>query len=62
VIGGTSLFRFVSTPRAGAIFQGLCEQGVLIRPFQDAPDRLRIGLPASRDFDRLAKALKAQSR
>lgn len=58
VLGGTSLFRFVSTPNAGEVFRGLCERGVLTRPFDDAPERLRIGVPGEPGLARLAKALK----
>lgn len=58
IMGGTSLFRLVSTPRAGEIFEGLCRRGILTRPFEDAPDHLRIGTPKADDLDRLAGALK----
>lgn len=57
VIGGTSLFRYVSTPDARKTFTALCQQGILTRPFQDAPQRLRIGLPGPSGLDRLAAAL-----
>jgi cobalamin biosynthetic protein CobC len=58
VIGGTSLFRLISTPNAGALFQGLCEQGILTRPFQNVEDRLRIGVPRKASLARLAAALE----
>ncbi len=57
VIGGTDLFRLISTPRAGAIFRGLCERGVLTRPFEAAPNQLRIGVPGPDGLARLATAL-----
>lgn len=57
VTGGTSLFRYVFTPDAGEVFTGLCRRGILTRPFQDAPQRLRIGLPGPGGLDRLAAAL-----
>jgi len=58
VIGGTSLFRLTSTLGARALFEGLCEQGILTRPFPDAEDRLRIGVPREADLARLAAALE----
>ncbi|MCL6645091.1 MAG: aminotransferase class I/II-fold pyridoxal phosphate-dependent enzyme [Dehalococcoidia bacterium] len=58
ILGGTSLFRLVSSPRAGEVFEGLCRRGILTRPFEDAPDRLRIGTPRPDDLARLADALK----
>lgn len=58
VIGGVSLFRLVSTPEAQRLFQGLCERGILVRSFSDAPDRLRIGLADAHGFERLSTALK----
>jgi cobalamin biosynthetic protein CobC len=58
IVGGASLFRLISTPRAGALFEGLCGQGILTRPFQEAEDRLRIGVPRKADLARLAVALE----
>lgn len=58
IIGGTSLFRMVSAPDASALFEGLCEQGILTRPFHDAEDRLRIGVPREAGLTRLAAALE----
>lgn len=58
-IGGCGLFRWVAAPDAHAVFNRLCEQGVLTRPFADRPDRLRIGLPSIKDFNRFQKALQA---
>ena len=58
VIGGTSLFRLISTPSVSVLFEALCEQGILTRPFQDAEDRLRIGVPREAGLARLAAALE----
>lgn len=57
--GGCDLFRWVEVPDAHAVFNRLCEHGVLTRPFVDRPDRLRIGLPSAKDFNRFQKALQA---
>jgi cobalamin biosynthetic protein CobC len=57
-VGGTSLFRLISTPLAGSLFTGLCERGILTRPFQGAEDHLRIGVPREADLARLAAALE----
>ena len=46
VVGGTSLFRLASRADAGARFSALLRAGILTRPFAEAPDRLRFGLPA----------------
>jgi cobalamin biosynthetic protein CobC len=43
--GGTSLFRLVSSPRAGQWFTRLAEAGLLARPFAEHRDWLRFGLP-----------------
>jgi len=59
VVGGCDLFRLVETPDAHGLFQRLCEQGVLTRPFADRPDRLRVGLPSRKDFNRFQQALQA---
>lgn len=54
---GTALFRYVSTPRAGAIFAALARRGILVRRF-DAPAALRFGLPGdAAEWSRLAAAL-----
>jgi len=58
VIGGTRLFRLARHADAGERFLALLEAGILTRPFADAPDRLRFGLPADeRAWARLAEAL-----
>ncbi|WP_019831533.1 threonine-phosphate decarboxylase CobD [Sphingomonas sp. PR090111-T3T-6A] len=47
--GACPLFRLVRTPDAGALFERLARQGILTRPFDYAPDWLRIGLPGSEE-------------
>lgn len=44
-VRGTTLFRTIDTPRAPALFDALGRAGVWVRRFQDAPSRLRLGLP-----------------
>ena len=59
-LGETPLYRLVAHPAAGALFETLAAHGILARPFADAPDRLRFGLPgAETDWARLAAALRA---
>lgn len=55
--GGTDLFQLVSHPDAGMRFQRLGEAGVLVRPFADAPERLRFGLPPAHAWSRLQRTL-----
>lgn len=56
--GACSLFRLVETPDAAAIFERLGRAGILIRPFDYAPDWLRFGLPRDAGvLDRLDRAL-----
>ena len=58
VIGGTKLFRLASSADASERFLALLRQGLLTRPFADAPDFLRFGLPADEAaWVRLAAAL-----
>jgi cobalamin biosynthetic protein CobC len=59
VIGGCDLFRWVEVPDAHAVFQRLCEHGMLTRPFIDRNDRLRIGLPSRSDFNRFRQVYQA---
>ena len=60
VVGGTTLFRFVRSPGASALFDSLGQRGILVRKFKYLPDALRLGLPADDPaFDRLAKALSS---
>ena len=59
VSGGTSLYRFVRTPHAGAIVEALGRRGIIARAFARDPEALRFGLPDSPDaFDRLDSALR----
>ena len=58
VIGGTPLFRLVSTNQAEAIYQKLGQSGIMIRRFQYEPKWLRFGLPGNdKDWQRLESAL-----
>lgn len=58
VLGGTVLFRLVRHPQAAAFVLRLAAQGIHVRAFPDAHDRLRFGLPADDlAFVRLAAAL-----
>ena len=58
VIGGTTLFRLGSRADADERFAALLRAGLLTRPFEEAPDRLRFGLPANEEaWERLTKAL-----
>ena len=60
--GGTSLFRLARASNARTRFAGLLAAGILVRPFDFAPDLLRFGLPRGRDqWRRLAAALSAES-
>lgn len=57
--GGTSLFRFFKCQEGQEIYRLLGEQGVLVRPFADIKDHIRIGLPKDeREWERLEIALK----
>jgi cobalamin biosynthesis protein CobC len=60
VAGRTSLFRLVETPDAHRLFHHLAARAILVRPFAERRDQLRVGL--SRDAaaaERLADALRA---
>jgi len=58
VIGGTTLFRLASRADARERFAALLGAGILTRPFAEAPDRLRFGLPADEGaWERLAREL-----
>jgi cobalamin biosynthetic protein CobC len=57
--GACPLFTLVQTDGAAALFEKLSRAGILVRPFDDAPHRLRFGLPGSADaLDRLDAALR----
>ena len=59
IIGGTSLFRLAACADARAAFEQILAAGILTRPFADAPDRVRFGIPADETaWERLAKALR----
>jgi cobalamin biosynthesis protein CobC len=58
IVGGTSLFRLVQTPAAGALFDHLGRAGILVRRFAEHPSWLRFGLPGIDEaWQRLAAAL-----
>ncbi|MFD2057371.1 threonine-phosphate decarboxylase CobD [Mesorhizobium calcicola] len=58
VVGGTTLFRYISLPDAADLFSALGERGILLRHFTDRPDVLRAGLPGSEvEWQRLESAL-----
>jgi cobalamin biosynthesis protein CobC len=60
--GGTALFRFARAADARERFERLLAAGILVRPFDFAPDLLRFGLPRGRDqWRRLAAALGRQT-
>jgi len=60
VAGGTSLYRFVRTPDAGALVDALGQAGILIRSFDFDPRALRFGVPGNQtDLERLRNALLA---
>ena len=59
IIGGTRLFRLAAHGRARAAFERLLAAGILARPFADAPNQLRFGVPADENaWERLAAALR----
>lgn len=54
--GACPLFRLIRA--APGLFERLARAGILTRPFDDAPDRVRLGLPRdAAGLDRLAQAL-----
>lgn len=57
VCGGTSLFRLVSCADAEKAFLSLAQRGILVRPFDYAPDWLRFGIPRAGQWTRVANAL-----
>jgi cobalamin biosynthetic protein CobC len=58
ILGGTRLFSLAAREDAGEVFKRLLAAGILARPFCDAPDRLRFGVPAGEEaWRRLAAAL-----
>ena len=60
IAGGTRLFRLAQRGDARGVFERLLQHGILTRPFADAPQRLRFGIPDSEaQWGRLARALAA---
>jgi cobalamin biosynthesis protein CobC len=45
LLGGTHLFRLAQRADAFSVFSALLRQGILVRPFAEQPDRLRLGIP-----------------
>lgn len=63
ILGGTSLFRLCTSPRAEEIDAALRAHGIYARNFPERPDWLRFGLPADRQAEaRLAAALASVRR
>ena len=63
ILGGTRLFRLAARGDAGEAFKQLLMAGVLTRPFADARDRLRFGIPGNEaEWGRLAAALAGRAR
>jgi cobalamin biosynthetic protein CobC len=59
ILGRAPLFRLIGCHEAVPLFETLARRAILTRPFTDAPDRLRIGLPAGdAALTRLALALE----
>ena len=58
IVGGTPLFRLARVPGGPRWFERLAHAGILVRPFAERPDWLRLGLPAHEwQWARLAEAL-----
>jgi cobalamin biosynthesis protein CobC len=58
LVGGTRLFRLAAKVDARAMFERLLAAGILARPFAQAPDWLRFGIPGDESaWRRLAGAL-----
>ncbi|MEM1353051.1 MAG: aminotransferase class I/II-fold pyridoxal phosphate-dependent enzyme, partial [Pseudomonadota bacterium] len=57
-VGGTALFRFITTKDAYAVFETLARAGIYTRRFAWSKTHLRVGLPASSEAEaRLRAAL-----
>jgi cobalamin biosynthetic protein CobC len=62
IIGGTRLFRLAAHADARAAFERLLAAGILARPFAEAPNWLRFGIPGDEEaWERLAAALRGSS-
>jgi cobalamin biosynthetic protein CobC len=59
VVGGTRLFRLARHTDALAIFDRLCQAGILTRKFEDHSDVLRFGIPPKDAWERLEEALRS---
>ena len=58
--GGTTLFRLARHERAADLFISLLHRGILVRPFIEAPNALRFGIPGDPEsWRRLELALRA---
>lgn len=58
VAGGTTLYRFLMHPQAGAFANWLGARGILVRTFSWNTDALRLGLPGSEpEWQRLEEAV-----
>lgn len=61
--GGTANFRLCHAAGAEGLFTHLCRDGILVRPFADRPDQLRLGMPGQdADWARLDESLQAWKR
>jgi cobalamin biosynthesis protein CobC len=59
IIGGTQLYRLAGHADAPAIFEQLLREGILTRPFANAADWLRFGIPGDENaWERLAASLR----
>ena len=59
IMGGTRLFRLAAHADARNAFERLLAAGILARPFAEAPDWLRFGIPGDGNaWERLAAALR----
>ena len=59
IIGGTRLFRLAAHEDARGAFERLLAAGILARPFTNAPDRLRFGMPGDENaWERLTTVLR----
>jgi cobalamin biosynthetic protein CobC len=59
IIGGTRLFRLAAHADARAVFDRLLAAGILARPFEEAPNWLRFGIPGDANaWERLAMAVR----
>jgi cobalamin biosynthetic protein CobC len=57
IVGGTRLFRLAAHADARVAFERLLAAGILARPFADAPDWLRFGIPGDENaWERLTAA------